>query len=99
MWDKLLVGTREDLEIWYDYGINPRTRTLYLGGRAAHDEGDEYGFGDPGIYWNTARRLIKGLHYLDATKRDDLPITIIMNSCEVLGVASTPSEPSCNEDL
>jgi len=56
---------------------------LYLGGIAMNDEGGDATMNEEaGIYWNTARRVIKGLHYLDANARmGDKPITIIMNSC------------------
>jgi ATP-dependent protease ClpP protease subunit len=72
---------RDDLDRFYWYGINPRTRVLYLGGILEQDHGqDETMSEDPGIYWNTARRLVLGLSTLDDPKGAQ-PLTIIMNSC------------------
>ena len=68
---------KEDFDFWFSNGIQPNTRVLYLGNIAHNDEEAETD--DPGIHWNTARRLIMGLHLLDTTKRNQA-ITIIMNS-------------------
>lgn len=74
---------KEDIDRWYDYGLYPRTRTLYLGNLAHNDAGDDADYtADGGIYWNTSRRIIQGIHLLDgAAPTGDKPITIIMNSC------------------
>lgn len=74
---------KEDIDRWYDVGIYPRTRTIYLGGLNANDYGaDETFVENPGINWNTARRLIKGIHLFDSNAQNgEKPITIIMNSC------------------
>lgn len=69
----------DDLDMYFYHGVNPTTRTLWLGGVAQSDPGaDDEATEESGIYWNTARRLILGLAALDDPKR---PITIIMNSC------------------
>lgn len=72
----------DDIDRFYYYGINPRTRVLWIGGIGDSDYGsDEAVFDDPGIYWNTARRLIMGLSILDQDAKGNAPVTIIMNSC------------------
>lgn len=54
---------------------------MYLGGISEQDYGaDDVIWADPGVYWNTARRLILGLSTLDDPKGAQ-PITVIMNSC------------------
>lgn len=68
---------KEDVDHWYSNGMYQRTRTVWLGGIAGSDEADA---ADPGIDWNSARRVIMALHLLDSTGTDK-PITIIMNSC------------------
>lgn len=66
---------------WLEEGISINTRTIYLGSINSNDSYDETEE-EPGIYWNTARRLIKGIHLLDSNAQDGKkPITIIMNSC------------------
>ena len=52
---------------------------MYLG--LIHSN-DEYNEAECGIYWNTSRRIIMGIHLLDSVvpKDEDHPITIIMNS-------------------
>lgn len=65
---------REDLDRWLTHGLSPHTRVLYLGGT----ETDEI---DAEISWTTTWRLIRGLHYLEATGTSGKkPITVIMNS-------------------
>jgi len=73
---------KEDIDRWFDIGLYPQTRTIYLGDIAAYGEGSYSDFiEESGIYWNLSRRLIKSLHILDATSPDgEKPITIIMNS-------------------
>jgi len=70
---------KEDIDRWFEYGVYPRTRTIYLGGIHGYDHGeDEDHLGESGIYWNTARRMIQSLHLLDSNI--DQPITVVMNS-------------------
>ena len=58
---------KEDIDRWYDCGIYPQTRVIYLGGLSADDLGNDVDFTeDGGITWNTSRRLIKGIHLLDS---------------------------------
>ena len=68
---------REDLDCLYRLGVNPRTRVLWLGGINDHDYEESE---DPGVTWNTARRLILGLTSLD-DPTGHAPITVLMNSC------------------
>lgn len=71
---------KEDIDYWYNLGIYPQTRTIYLGGIMASDSADEES--EPGIYWNVTRRIIMGIHLLDSNAQEgNRPITIIMNSC------------------
>lgn len=75
---------KEDIERWFEYGIYPQTRTIYLGGITHHDPGDDVDgmLEESGIYWNTARRIIQAIHLLDSNAQcGKKPITIIMNSC------------------
>lgn len=74
---------KDDIDRLYEKGLCTKTRVLYLGGLAGDDVGGDNDFVDETpIYWNTARRLIMGLHVLDSNARNgDKPITIIMNSC------------------
>lgn len=73
---------KEDIDRWYDVGVYPKTRMIYLGAISANDTGCESEFiEDSGVHWNTSRRLIKALHLLDSNaQQGDKPITIIMNS-------------------
>ena len=72
---------KSDFDHWFDNGIQPETRVIYLGNISHNDEADCDE--DPGIHWNTARRVIQSLHLLDTKSlrsKKDFPITIIMNS-------------------
>ena len=73
---------KEDLDRLFEYGLYLRTRTIWMGGISDYDYGGEETDADPGVYWNTARRLIMALHILDSNaQRGEKPITVIMNSC------------------
>ena len=70
----------EDVDRLFGQGISPAARLLWLGGILEQDHGADETMGEePGIYWNTARRVIKGLSILDIEPSQ--PITIVMNSC------------------
>ena len=65
---------REDLDRWLNHGISPNTRMLYLGGTQTEEMDGE-------ISWTAAWKVIRGLHYLEATGASGKkPITILMNS-------------------
>jgi ATP-dependent protease ClpP protease subunit len=76
---------KEDIDRLFQLGIYLPTRTIYLGGIRDDDSVDEAwsdAADEPGIYWNTARRVIMGIHVLDSNAQGGRkPITIIMNSC------------------
>lgn len=77
---------KEDIDRWMEKGIYPQTRTIYLGGIENDDSNSDAWvdgeMGQPGINFNTARRVIMGIHLLDSCAQDGRkPITIIMNSC------------------
>lgn len=72
---------KDYVDKWLDNGIDITTRVIYLGPIRGDDPGDEE-TEEPGIYWNTSRRIIKGIHTLDTNAQcGRKPITIIMNSC------------------
>jgi len=73
---------KDDIDRWYDYGVSPSTRTVYLGTMNSGDPGnDETQLEESGIFWNTARRVMQAIHMLDANAQSgDKPITVIMNS-------------------
>jgi ATP-dependent Clp protease protease subunit len=64
---------REDIDRWYEYGINIPTRTLYVGS-ARHSEED----GESGMDANLAENTLKGLHILEMLNNE--PINIILNN-------------------
>lgn len=65
---------RDDIDRFYDYGLNVPTRTIYMGSMDADlEDGAE-----TGVDYVMAERVIKGLHLLDASSED--PIHIIMNN-------------------
>ncbi|HMF30405.1 MAG TPA: ATP-dependent Clp protease proteolytic subunit [Candidatus Lokiarchaeia archaeon] len=65
----------DDLDVspFFDYGIDVRTKTLYLGNLEDSDDED-----DGGINEHVAAQAIKGLHILDHVDTPD-PITILLN--------------------
>lgn len=64
---------RDDIDKFYDYGIHPSTRTIYVGSLSDED-GEE-----SGTDYKMADHAIKGLHILDSA--GDSPITVVMNNC------------------
>lgn len=67
--------TKDDVDIFFDYGIHLPTRTIYMG-----SEGDEDG-DESGVNYLMAERVIKGLHLLEAAAPlGDQPITLILNT-------------------
>lgn len=64
---------RDDVEKFFDYGLDIPTRTIYMGGMNSHHH--------EGIDHVIAEHLIKSLHLLDKyDATGEKPITIIMNS-------------------
>lgn len=63
--------TRDDVDKFFDYGIDLAHRTIYLGS-VTIEEGE-----DSGVDAHMAERVIKALHILDQKNE---PITIIMNN-------------------
>ncbi|KKM76476.1 hypothetical protein LCGC14_1379780 [marine sediment metagenome] len=67
---------RDDVDKFFDYGINIPTRTLYIGSTSYLAEGDE-----SGVDHEMTERAVKGIHLLDShAKSGDKPFTIIMNN-------------------
>jgi len=64
---------KQDISIFFDYGIDNRTKTLYVGDDEDADNDDERG-----VNMRVAGRAIKGLHLLDHVDNPD-PITILLN--------------------
>jgi len=63
--------TRDDVDKFFDYGIDLAHRTIYMGSVTIED-GEE-----SGVDAHMAERIIKALHILDQKNE---PITIIMNN-------------------
>jgi ATP-dependent protease ClpP protease subunit len=63
---------RDDVDRFFDYGVYPATRTLYIGSMGAIEEDET------GTDYAMAEYAIKGLHLLDSAS--DAPLTIIMNN-------------------
>lgn len=64
---------RDDVDKWFDYGLNLTTRTIYIG--SVSKEGDE----ESGVDNQMAENVIKSLSVLESNAPDgDKPITIIM---------------------
>lgn len=67
---------KDDIEIFFEYGVHMPTRTLTVVSQAYEDDG-----GETGVDFCMAERVIKGLHLLEsAAPGGDNPITIIMNN-------------------
>jgi ATP-dependent protease ClpP protease subunit len=64
---------KEDVDRFYDYGINMSTRTIYLG-----SVGTDSNDAETGTDYAMAERAIKGLHILEHTNNQ--PITILTNN-------------------
>ena len=69
----------DDIDKFFDYGLNIPSRTIYLGSGSYDTDGSE-----SGVDGLLAERIIKSLHILDnadaAADAGQKPITIIMNS-------------------
>jgi len=63
--------TRDDVDKFFDYGIDIAHRTIYMGS-VSIDDGE-----DSGVDAQMSERVIKALHLLDQKNE---PITIIMNN-------------------
>lgn len=67
---------RDDVDKFFDYGINIPTRTIYIGS-TTYLSGDD----ESGVDHEMTERAIKGIHLLDShAKSGDKPFTIIMNN-------------------
>jgi ATP-dependent Clp protease protease subunit len=64
---------RDDMDRFFDFGVYPTTRTIYVGSMGTED-----GINETGTDYAMAEYAIKGLHILDAAS--DAEITIIMNN-------------------
>ena len=64
--------TRDDVDKFFDYGIDLAHRTIYMGSVTVTEDGEE-----SGTDAHMAERVIKALHILDQKNE---PITIIMNN-------------------
>jgi len=66
----------DDIDKFFEYGIDVNTRTLFMGSMETDMDGDE-----SGTDASMAEYVIKGLHILDNySKSEDKPITILMNN-------------------
>jgi len=66
---------RDDIDRFFDCGIYPATRTIYMGSVDATEKSES------GVDAKMAERFIKGIHLLDAqASRGKKPITVIMNN-------------------
>lgn len=63
----------KDIEFFFDYGIDVKTKTLYMGSESY--DGDD---GETGTDFAMAEKVLKGLHILDSLTTSG--ITIIMNN-------------------
>ena len=63
----------KEIEFFFDYGIDVKTKTLYMG-----SEGYGADDGETGTDFAMAEKVIKGLHVLDSMTQQG--ITIIMNN-------------------
>ena len=69
--------SKDDTEIFFDYGVHTPTRTIYLGSA----DYDSYGEGESGVDFLMAEKFLKGLHLLElAAPTGDSPITVVMNN-------------------
>jgi len=66
---------RDDIDKFFDYGLEIQTRTLYMGSIVNVMELDGY---EPGTDFQMAEYVLKGLHILDWKGKGE--ITIIMNN-------------------
>jgi len=67
---------RDDVDKFFDYGINIPTRTLYMGSTSYLGDDNE-----SGTDHEMTERAIKGIHLLDShAKNGDKPFTVIMNN-------------------
>lgn len=62
-----------DLEKWFDFSVDPNTRTIYMGSAGYSTEE-----GETGVDHVMAEYLIKGIHLLESTNQK--PILILMNN-------------------
>ena len=89
---------RDDVDKFYDYGINIPTRTLYMGSVAS-----DWDSAEQGVDFAMAERMVKGLHLLDAAAvAGDKPITILMNNPggdEYHGLAIFDAIKSCHNEV
>lgn len=86
---------RDDVDRFFQYGLDIATRTIYMGSH------DAYVDGESGVDYQMAESVIKALHVLDATNTDK-PITIIMNNPggEVYhGLAIFDAIEACQSDV
>lgn len=84
---------RDDVDRFFQYGIDLNTRTIYMG------EGATFG----GVDDDLAQNMIKSLHILDsAAPNGDKPITIIMNNPggdEYHGMAIYDAIKACHNEV
>jgi len=69
---------RDDVDKFFDYGINIPTRTIYIGSSSyVGEKADE----ESGVDHDMTEKAIKAIHLLDTHGRSgDKPFTIIMNN-------------------
>lgn len=66
---------KDDIDRWFEYGINLSTKTLYIGSEVYQDDTG----GESGVDHALSARVIKGLAILDAVKKE-MPINILLNN-------------------
>lgn len=85
---------RDDIDKFFDYGVYPTTRTVYIGSMS------DDGYGETGTDFAMAEYAIKGLHILDA--QSEQPITVIMNNLggdEYHGLAIYDAIRDCRSEV
>ena len=66
--------TKENIDKWFEYSIDPDNRTIYLGSIDKQGASED----EPGVNHLMAEMFIKGLHVLESKNTNN--ITIIMNN-------------------
>jgi len=91
MSDKIV---RDDVDKFFDYGIDISSQTLYMGSESEDENGET------GVNYAMSERVIKGLHLLDRKVKNG--ITIIMNNiggCTIHGMAIYDAIRACQNEV
>ena len=67
---------RDDLDRFFDYGVDPNSRTIYVG--SVYEDSES---GESGVDSQLADKVVKAIYLLDSqAPNGDKPITIILNN-------------------